>query len=114
MGVVTLKLDDEIERKLRRKAGRTKGASRGAISKSVEEAISYWLNADEPFPQKSQTTFLAVQEKTGEKIAEAESLDLLSKKLKELSIDPRDVLIESLPAITKKRRMGLRTTKVSR
>ena len=35
MGVITLKIDDELERRLRSKAGRLYGANKGTISASV-------------------------------------------------------------------------------
>jgi len=35
LGVITLKIDDELERKLRAKAGRLYGANKGTISASV-------------------------------------------------------------------------------
>jgi len=42
LGVITLKIDDELEEGLRR-AGEVHGAAKGAVSQSVEEALKLWL-----------------------------------------------------------------------
>ena len=106
MGVITLKIDDELERKLRAKAGRVHGAGRGTISASVEEALKLWL--DEPRAGNVDRR-LYVAKRDGVKVAEASTLMELAKKLRSEDTDPRDVFIESLPPIEKTRHMGLRT-----
>ncbi len=52
--------------------------------------------------------YLAI--KDGKKIAEADSLDSLSTTLAKLRIDLRDIMIESVPPLPKKVRIGARMT----
>ncbi len=110
MGVITLKIDDELENKLRKRVGRSRGAARGAISESVGDAIRLWLKTEDDHEIQDDEKKLCVAMKNDQKIAEASSLELLSAKLKELKCDPRDVIIESVPHASPTRRMGLRTT----
>jgi hypothetical protein len=108
MAVITLKIDDELEQQLRRRVGRLKGAARGTISKSVEDAIRLWLSStDSEEPQKHVVSYLALS--NGRELAREDSLDALSRSLKEINIDPRDVIIVSEPAVKEKRKIGLRT-----
>ena len=119
MGVITLKIDDDIEDKLRRKVGRDRGASRGALSSSVEDAISAWLQEGQTSENQTQRIrshanvqrfYLAKEGKNEEVIARANTLETLSAKIRELGIDPRLVIIESIPPSPLTRKMGLRIT----
>jgi hypothetical protein len=110
MGVITLKIEDHLEERLRKKVGEIRGAERGAISQSVEEAIRMWLASPrEATKAEPQERLYIATNDMDEKVAEAPNLLSLSKKLKEAKIDPRDVTVESIPKISTKRRMGLRT-----
>jgi hypothetical protein len=117
LGVITLKIDDEIESKLRKKIGLTKGAARGAISESVEEAINDWLKKEEEEQPRSRSKHNEVSDRryvamrSRKKVAVATSLESLSEKLRERGVDPRDVTIESIPAIASEIRLGLPTVK---
>lgn len=102
MGVLTLKIDDDIERRLRRRVGQ-KGAARGALSKGVEEALVKWLGE----AKKEERTFVAA--KGGMRVAEDATLEGLAQKLKAENLDPRDVVIQSIPPPPSVVRMGLRT-----
>jgi hypothetical protein len=54
--------------------------------------------------------------KNGKEACRERTLEDLSKKLREIHLNPRDVEIESKPKVPTKRKMGLRTkpnTKVS-
>jgi hypothetical protein len=111
MGVITLKIDEDLEEKLRKRVGRTRGAERGAISQSVEQAIRLWLKAPPDMESKQRDdAMLYIAKKNSKKVAEANSLASLSFKLKEVHIDPRDVIVESIPKVPSERKMGLRTT----
>jgi hypothetical protein len=113
MAVITLKIDDELEERLRKRVGREKGAARGALSQSVEEAIRLWLES--PTGRNSPDEIFYVAKENGKEIAKERSLDALSKKLREMHVDPREVEVESHPAAPTKRKMGLRiTTSVAR
>jgi hypothetical protein len=46
MGVITLKLDDTLERKLRARAARVYRLARGSLSRAVEDAVAIWLQSD--------------------------------------------------------------------
>lgn len=108
MAVITLKIDDDLEEKFRRRVGHLKGATRGAISESVEEAIRLWLSSpDLRESANGKTNYVA--RKDDRVLARENSLDALSQKLKELKVDPRNVLIVSEPPVQTKRKMGLRT-----
>jgi len=106
MGVITLKIDDELERKLRVRAGVIHGASRGALSASVEDALRVWLG-EEKAPGVDDRLYLA--RLNGAKIAEAKTLEELAEKLRSMNASPREVIIESLPPPETVTHMGLRT-----
>ncbi len=106
MGVITLKIDDKIEQRLRRKAGETHGAAKGAISKSVEEALTLWLSAPRA-ERLASRKFIAMID--GKKVAEANNLSLLARTLRESGIDPRSVEIRTIPTEPDLVRLGLRT-----
>ncbi|MBI3022511.1 MAG: hypothetical protein HYY68_02140 [Thaumarchaeota archaeon] len=109
MGVITLKLDDEIERKLRKRAAELKGAARGTLSESVEEAIMLWLEQRNITERKDRLYRASIGER---KVAEAESLDELSSLLRKARVDPRDVIIQELPTASQEVRLGFRTTSI--
>ena len=117
MGVITLKLDDSIEERLRRKVGREQGAARGTLSAGVEQALKLWLGDETNNPETSQSrassarSYIAKNAKSEKVIAEAPSLEILATRIRELGMDPRSVIIESVPPPARIVRMGLRTTK---
>lgn len=123
MGIITLKIDDDVEDKLRKKVGRDRGAVRGAISSSVEDAIRAWLQEDNQIskkktpeqtkskPRADERHFLARKGEIDGRLAEANTLEALSIKLRDLGIDPRSVIIESVPPTPLIRKMGLRITR---
>lgn len=104
MGVITLKIDDEIERELRQRAGELHGASKGAISKSVEEAITTWLSASRRAGRPART-FIAISD--GKRVAEGTDLRLLAMALRSQGLDPRRVEIQTIPAHPKVVNLGL-------
>jgi hypothetical protein len=108
LAVITLKINDELEERLRKKVGRLKGAAKGTLSESVEEAIRMWLSSPDSPESKNQRVFYLAR-RDGRELAREDSLDALSKRLKELHVDPRDVIIVSEPIVSEKRKMGLRT-----
>jgi hypothetical protein len=106
MGVITLKIDDDLEEGLRRRAGEVHGAAKGAISQSVEEALKLWLSQPAS-AAGARRTYVGFWE--GRQVAEAIDLKTLAEELRAKGIDPRKVEIRtepSEPAVTK---MGLRT-----
>ncbi|MDG6929543.1 MAG: hypothetical protein JRN29_05855 [Nitrososphaerota archaeon] len=103
MGVITLKIDDELERLLRRRVGQ-KGASRGALSKGVEEALGQWLGVER---RHEARVFVALRGDA--KVCEDATLAGLAEKLRKMNVDPRAVVIESVPPPPPVVRMGLRT-----
>ena len=44
MGVITVKIDDELEKRLRKTVIDVYGSKKGALGKVIEEAIKLWLN----------------------------------------------------------------------
>ncbi len=110
MGVITLKIDDALEKKMRKQVGLLHGARRGAISQTVEEALKAWLsNLSMPVSQDASKLFVAMKDE--KKVAEASSLEALGRKLEEAGISPRNVIIESIPEEASVTRMGLRTVR---
>jgi hypothetical protein len=107
LGVITLKLNDVLERKLRERASRLYGLARGSLSKAVEDALAMWLQADASNSQKNVTArYTAVR---GRRIVlEASSLEELAKKLKKAGIDPRDVEIRSSEPVPAVEKLGFR------
>jgi hypothetical protein len=105
MGVITLKIDDDLEEGLRRRAGEVHGAAKGAISQSVEEALKLWLS--QPTSAAARRTYLGLWE--GRQVAEAVDLKTLAKELRAKGIDPRKVEIRTEPSEPTVTRMGLRT-----
>ncbi len=111
LGVITLKLDDEIERKLRKRAADVKGAARGTLSESVEEAIMLWLEQRDVNRRNGRIYRASIGER---KVAEAGSLDELSSILRKAGIAPRNVIIQELPTAEEEVRLGFRTTSIKR
>lgn len=105
MGVITLKIDDELERELRRRAGKVHGAAKGAISQSVEEALKVWLAL--PTSAAETRTFVGYNE--GKRIAEATDLKTLAGELRAKGVDPRRAEIRTEPSDPTVTKMGLRT-----
>lgn len=105
MGVITLKIDDELEQGLRRRAGQVHGAAKGAISQSVEEALKVWLS----LPASAEVTRTFVGYSEGKRIAEAADLKTLARDLRAKGVDPRRAEIRTKPSEPTVTRMGLRT-----
>ena len=106
MGILTLSIDDELERQVRDRISRTSGFSKGALSDVFEEAIRLWLSGPSNPRREDGHRFRAVR--VNRVIAEAPTLKELSKKLKESNIDPRDVQILSSAQRNETRRLGMR------
>lgn len=47
MGVITVKIPDEVEVKFRQKILEVHGAKKGALGKAITEAIELWLEKHE-------------------------------------------------------------------
>lgn len=97
---LTVSLSEETVRKLRRTIRDRYGSRRGALSGLIEEAV---LEAIGRFEKPStKERFRAMK---GDKVlAEADELDQLASKLKELNVDARSVRILSssyLPAVAR-------------
>jgi hypothetical protein len=105
LGVITLKIDDELEEGLRRRAGQVHGAAKGAISQSVEEALKLWLSQ----PRSTGVTRTYVGFWEGKKVAEAPDLKTLAKDLRAKGVDPRRAEIRTEPPEPEVTKMGLRT-----
>jgi len=43
MGIIHVRIDDELEKKFRKKVLDVYGSKKGALAKAVEEAIKLWL-----------------------------------------------------------------------
>jgi hypothetical protein len=105
LGVITLKIDDELEEGLRRRAGKVHGAAKGAISRSVEEALKLWLSqAKSAAVSRAYVGFW-----DGKRIAEALDLETLAKELRARGVDPRRAEIRTEPPEPEVTKMGLRT-----
>ena len=109
MGVVTLKLDDTLERKLRERAARVYGLARGSLSRAVDDAVAIWLQSDTSGPRKTAAArYKAFRGRTV--VLEARSLTELAEGLKKLGINPRDVEIRSTEPVPAVEKLGLRVT----
>jgi len=110
MGVVTLKLDDMLERKLRERAARVYGLARGSLSRAVEDALAMWLQSDALRPREAAVTkYEAFRGRAV--VLEARSLRGLAEALKKLAINPRDVEIRSSEPVPAAEKLGLRVTR---
>jgi len=107
MGVITLKLDDTIERRLRARAAHLYGLARGSLSRAVEDALTQWLSSDSPPAlEENPSRYFAVR--AGKTLIEAASLKQLARRLKKAGINPRDVEIRSKPQPPSAEKLGLR------
>jgi hypothetical protein len=110
MGVVTLKLDDALEKKLRERAARVYGLARGSLSRAVEDALVMWLQSDASRPRDAAATkYEAFQDRAV--VLEAQSLRELAEGLKKLAINPRNVEIRSSEPVPGAEKLGLRVTR---
>jgi hypothetical protein len=105
LGVITLKIDDELEESLRRRAGEVRGAAKGAISQSVEEALKLWLS--QPRSAAVRRTYVGFWD--GKRMAEAFDLKTLAKEIRDRGVDPRQAEIRTEPPEPEVTKMGLRT-----
>jgi hypothetical protein len=109
VGVITLKLDDTLERKLRARAARVYGLARGSLSRAVEDALAIWLQSDTSAPEKTAAaSYKAFRGRTV--VLEARSLMELAEGLKKLGINPRNVEIRSKEPVPSVEKLGLRVT----
>ena len=109
MGVVTLKLDDALEKKLRERASRVYGLARGSLSRAVEDALTMWLQSDASRSHEATVTkYEAFRDRA--LVLEAQSLRELADGLKKLGINPRDVEIRSSEPVPAAQKLGLRVT----
>lgn len=113
MGVITLKIDDELEKRFRRRASEIFGLARGSLSKAFEEAMAVWLESRPSVEEQSlKSEFSAL--KDGKIIGTAGSLAELAQRLRELHVDPRDTEIRSALLYREAERLGLRATHAAR
>jgi hypothetical protein len=110
LGVITLKIDDELEEGLRRRAGEVHGAAKGAISQSVEDALKLWLSQ----PRSAAVRRAYVGFWDGKRVAEALDLKTLAKELRARGVDPRRAEIRTEPPEQEVTTMGLRTRPLPR
>lgn len=108
MGIITLSIDDELERQVRDRISQMGGFSKGALSNAFEEAIRLWV-AGRTYRVASDSgrKFRAVKERRV--LAEARTLKELVEELRKSNVDPRDVQILSSTQRTETRRLGMRT-----
>jgi len=109
LGVITLKLDDTIEGRLRKRAADLYGATRGALSRAVEDALTIWLSAG-PSPVEKEAPVAYIALRGGRRVLEASSLRELAKLLGRAGTDPRDVEIRSAPEASGIEKLGLRVS----
>jgi hypothetical protein len=107
MGVITLKLNDALEKKLRARASRLYGLARGSLSRAVEDALTMWLQSRASRPSEAVAAKYEAL-RNGATVLEATSLRALAKGLKERGINPRDVEIRSSESIPTVEKFGLR------
>ncbi len=106
MGIMTIVLDDRVERGLRERAARIHGSRKGALSASIQEAIESWLHT--PVTQENKPKRLFQASRGGKILVEAVGLRELVEKLREARIDPRSVEISSSEPLKEVARMGVR------
>ncbi len=104
MGLITVSLNDEVERTLRKLAREMYGNKKGALSKVIETAIEK-LAARKQYTEK-QTIYRAY--KNNKLITEASSLEELAEKLNQRGVDPREVRILATEDIKPRARIGYR------
>jgi hypothetical protein len=106
MGVVTLKLDDVLEKKLRERASRLYGLARGSLSRAVGDALTMWLQSGASRPSEALAAkYEALRDRQSFwKLHPRE----LARGLKELGINPPDVEIRSSESVPTAEKLGLR------
>jgi len=109
LGVVTLKLDDVLERRLRERAAQLYGLTRGSLSRAVEDALTTWLRSGPSLNQQGHPLRYSAF-RGGRSLLEAPSLRELARRLKKAGIDPRDVEIRSSAKPPSVERLGLRVS----
>lgn len=93
MGVLTISIDDDIEKKLRNFVRRIHGSRKSSISRVIESALeNYFALVDRPI-KSGGTSFKAL--KDGAVVAEANTLDELASILRKKSVEPRRLRIVS-------------------
>jgi len=107
LGVITLKLDDTIEKRLRQRAAHLYGLRRGSLSRAVEDALTSWLSSG-PSVEEAQVRYFAFLR--GKSVLEAPSLRELARGLKKAEIDPRDIEIRATPRAPSVEKLGLRVS----
>lgn len=108
MGVITVKVDDEVEERFRKKIAEVHGLARGSLSKAVGEAMRLWIEASSHARRESGVVFSAYQGR--KRVAQAASLKVLAQTLRERGVDPREVSIRSSSPTRKVERLGLRVS----
>jgi hypothetical protein len=109
LGVITLKLDDTVERRLRERAADLYGLARGSLSRAVEDALTAWFRSgSSPIEHGTLVRYFAFR--AGKSLLEASSLKQLAKGLKKAGIDPRDVEIRSSLQAPSVEKLGLRVS----
>lgn len=109
MGVITLKLDDTLERRLRQRAADLYGLTRGSLSRAVEDALLLWFRSASSLTQHgTPVRYSAFRD--GKSQLEASSLTELAKEMKKAGVDPRDVEIRSSAQIPTVEKLGLRVS----
>jgi hypothetical protein len=109
LGVITLKLDDTLERRLREKAANLYGLARGSLSRAVEDALTSWLRSSSSITQDG-TLMRYSAFRAGRSLLEAPSLKELAKGLKKAEVNPRDVEIRSSAEVPGVEKLGLRVS----
>jgi len=104
MGLITISLNDEVERLLRKLAKELYGNKKGALSKVIETAIKD-MAAKKQYTEK-QTTYRAY--KNNKLVVEASTLDELAKKLDQKGVDPREVRILAGEEVKPRAKIGYR------
>jgi len=102
LGVITVIISDELERRVREYLRRTGRTRRGSLSRLVEDALRTYLELAEC----RERVFYA--EVGGRVVARASSLRELAERLKEAGIDARSARILCTEALREGRRFGLR------
>jgi hypothetical protein len=94
LGVITLKLEGTVERRLRERAADLYDLTRGSLSRAVEDALMIWFRSGSSLIQQRPTVrYFAFR--GGKSLLEAPSLKELANRLKKAGIDPQDVEMRS-------------------
>ena len=95
MGVITVKLKDDVEKKLRELAYRKYGGGKGSMAKVIEEAIKSYYHSQYDRYMKSKKVFKVILD--GKVIFKSNNLDEIKKFLETKGIPIRNVLITTEP-----------------